>query len=72
MPKLEPIVSEAETKEWRTMEREIFQLSSVLAQIEIASCFRNAEEPQFQLLSLIATFNPILRLDCDTHGWSMA
>ena len=36
-----------------TRERERFRLSSVLAQIEIALCFRSTEEPLFKLLSPI-------------------
>jgi hypothetical protein len=32
-------------------EREKFRASSILAQMEIASCFRNDEDPLFQLLS---------------------
>lgn len=42
MSKLEPI---ALKEELRAKEQEIFCLGSVLAQIEIASCFRKDEEP---------------------------
>jgi len=53
MPTLESTALETETGEKRSLERERFKLASVLAQIEIASCFRNTQEPLFKLLSPI-------------------
>ena len=53
MPSLVPIVTQDLMLEPVSRERERFRLSSVLAQIEIASCFRSDEEPLFKLLSPI-------------------
>ena len=36
-----------------TAEHEKHKFASVLAQIDLASCFRNGEEPQFAVLSLM-------------------
>ena len=53
MPSLVPIVTQDPMLELVSREQEWFCLSSVLAQIEIASCFRSDEEPLFKLLSPI-------------------
>ena len=53
MPSLAPIVTQDPMLEPVSKEREWFCLSSVLAQIEIASCFRSDAEPLFKLLSPI-------------------
>ena len=53
MPSLVPIVTQDLMLEPVSKEWERFCLSSVLAQIEIASCFRSNAEPLFKLLSPI-------------------
>ena len=53
MPSLESISTSDVVVEESLSEREKFRVSSVLASIEIASCFRSDKEPLFQLLSPI-------------------
>ena len=53
MPSLVPIVTQDLMLEPVLREWEWFHLSSVLAQIEIVSCFCSTEEPLFKLLSPI-------------------
>jgi len=60
MPSLQTDILEEAIYDYGSRELVKSHYCSVMAQIEIASCFRNDVEPLFRLLShfLVAPFNP--------------